>query len=191
MDIRAGALESAQKIKLIIFDVDGVLTDGGIYTGPDGELFKPFNCRDGLGITLAHRAGLKTAIITGRRSRQVAYRAEELHISETYQGNSDKRAAYSDLKERLGLADEEIGYIGDDLIDLPIMLQVGLPMAVADAVAEVRAESKLVASKTGGHGAARELIEFILKVQGKWDDIVKTYYTVAEVDASTSEGIAQ
>lgn len=127
MEFTAEAIRRAERVRLIIFDVDGVLTDGGIYIGPDGELFKPFFCRDGLGITLAHRAGLKTAIITGRESEHLRYRAKELHITEVYQGNLDKRAAYADLKAKLGLADEEIAYFGDDLVDLPIMGQVGVP----------------------------------------------------------------
>ena len=147
MEIKAEALERAKKIKLIIFDVDGVMTDGGIYVGAEGELYKPFNCKDGLGITLAHRSGLRTAIITGRESKQLAYRAGELHITEVMQGHRNKRGAYKELKDRQGLTDAEIAYVGDDLIDLPVMLQVGLPMAVADAVTEVQ-EASLVISST-------------------------------------------
>ena len=128
MEIKAEALRRAKKIKLVIFDVDGVMTDGGIYVGPEGELYKPFNCKDGLGITLAHRSGLRTAIITGRESKQLAYRAGELHITEVMQGHRNKRGAYKELKERQNLTDEEIAYVGDDLIDLPVMLQVGLPL---------------------------------------------------------------
>ena len=186
MEQKNGALERAQALKLIIFDVDGVLTDGGIYIGESGELYKSFFCRDGLGITLAHKAGLKTAIITGRKSAQVAFRAGELHISEVFQGSLDKRAAYRTLKEKLSLRDEEIGYIGDDLIDLPIMRQAGLPMAVADAVPEVRQQALLTAGFAGGHGAVRELIEFILKAQGKWQALLQDFY---EPDAES--GLAQ
>ena len=134
MEQKAAALNRAKNIKLIIFDVDGVLTDGGIYIGEQGELYKPFFCRDGLGITLAQQAGIKTAIITGRTSAQLAYRAQELKITEVYQGHSDKRAAYAELKEKLRRQDAEIGYIGDDLIDLPVMLQTGLPMAVFNSI---------------------------------------------------------
>ena len=176
MEQKSGALERAVRIKLVIFDVDGVLTDGGIYIGEAGELYKPFFCRDGLGITLAHKAGLKTAIITGRQSKQVAFRARELKISEVFQGSLDKRMAYQQLKERTGLQDAEIAYIGDDLIDLPIMCQVGLPMAVADAVPEVREEARLIAGFEGGHGAVRELLEFILKAQSKWGELIKEFY---------------
>ena len=183
MDPKCGALERAKHIKLIIIDVDGVLTDGGIYIGAEGELYKPFFCRDGLGITLAHKAGIKTAIITGRNSKQVAFRAGELHISEVFQGKLDKRTAYQELKEKLGLCDEEIGYVGDDLIDLPILLHVGLPMAVSDAVAEVRQEALLTASYPGGRGAVRELIEFILKAQGKWQALMKDFYPSASANS--------
>lgn len=179
-----GAREQAQNIKLIIFDVDGVMTDGGIYIGENGELYKPFFCRDGLGITLAHRAGLKTAIITGRKSKQLAFRADELHITEVFQGHQDKRAAYRALKEKLKLSDEQIGYVGDDLIDLPVLLQVGLPMAVRDAVIEVRQAALLTSSFPGGHGAIRELIEFILKAQGKWDSLLQEYCRPEEMDTA-------
>ncbi|MCR5537196.1 MAG: HAD hydrolase family protein [Succinivibrio sp.] len=187
MDQKQGAFERAKNIKLIIFDVDGVLTDGGIYIGESGELYKPFFCRDGLGITLAHKAGLKTAIITGRNSKQLAYRANELKISEVFQGQMDKRAAYRELKARTGLGDAEIGYIADDLIDLPIFLQVGLPMAVKDACFEVRKEAALISGYTGGHGAVRELLEFILKAQGVWENIISDFYQ----RETRLEGLAQ
>lgn len=175
MEQKNGALEQAKNIKLIIFDVDGVLTDGGIYIGEKGELYKPFFCRDGLGITLAHKAGIKTAIITGRQSKQLAFRANELHITEVFQGHMDKRAAYRELKKKLELCDEQIGYVGDDLVDLPVLLQVGLPMAVGDAIPEVRQEALLTSGFPGGRGAVRELIEFILKAQGKWDFLLHAY----------------
>ena len=182
MEFQEDALERAKRVKLIIFDVDGVLTDGGIYIGADGELFKPFFCRDGLGITLAHRAGLKTAIITGRQSEHLRYRAKELHITEVYQGNLDKREAYRDLKAKLGLADEEIAYFGD----LPIMGQVGFPAAVGDAVQEVREAAVLQSDYPGGHGAVRQLIEFILKAQGKWQGLVAGFQAKTSMD-----GLAQ
>ena len=182
MEIHSYALSAAKKIKLVILDVDGVLTDGGIYIGENGELYKPFNCRDGLGITLAHRLGLKTAIITGRKSKQVAFRAHELNISEVFQGNSDKREAYNELKKRTGLSDEEIAYIGDDLIDLPIMLQVGLPMAVADAVPAVHAHALVVSDFAGGHGAVRDLLEFIFKAQGTWEDLLASFLVPVKLE---------
>ena len=169
----------AVRVKLIIFDVDGVLTDGGIYVGPHGELFKPFHVRDGMGITLAHRAGLATAIITGRASEQVTRRAAELHITEVYQGALDKRTAYQELKEKRGLTDDEVAYVGDDLIDLPLLLQVGFPAAVADATDEVRACAAYISREPGGHGAARDIIEFILKAQGRWEELIAPFYETA------------
>jgi len=188
MEIGNRAMEHAKKIRLIIFDVDGVLTDGGIYIGPEGELFKPFFCRDGLGITLAHKAGLKTAVITGRSSVQLAKRAEELHISAVWQGKMDKRAAYRELKQQFALRDEEIAYIADDIIDLPVLTQVGFPAAVADAVPEVRARSLAVSAFPGGKGAVREVIEFILKAQGLWDGILADYL---RKDAQDVAGVGQ
>lgn len=193
MEIKHEAMEKATRVRLLIFDVDGVLTDGGIYMGEAGEVFKPFNCKDGLGITLAHRAGLLTAIITGRTSVQLLRRAGELHITELMQGQMDKRSAYGSLKEKYGLRDEEIAYLGDDLIDLPVMLQVGLPVAVADASPEVREVAALVTDRTGGHGAARELIEFILKAQGRWQALIAPFYdtetpcNVAQPEASVAQ----
>ena len=186
MEFQEDALERAKRVKLIIFDVDGVLTDGGIYIGADGELFKPFFCRDGLGITLARRAGLKTAIITGRQSEHLRYRAKELHITEVYQGNLDKREAYRDLKAKLGLADEEIAYFGDDLVDLPIMGQVGFPAAVGDAVQEVREAAVLQSDYPGGHGAVRQLIEFLLPAQGNLQGLVRGFQAKTSMD-----GLAQ
>ncbi|RGS73693.1 MULTISPECIES: HAD family hydrolase [unclassified Mitsuokella] len=186
MEFTAEAIRRAEKVRLIIFDVDGVLTDGGIYIGAEGELFKPFFCRDGLGVTMAHRSGLKTAIITGRQSRHLLYRAQELHITEVFQGNLDKRAAYRELKAKLGLADEEIAYFGDDLVDLAIMRQVGFPAAVGDAVPEVREAAVAVSGFPGGHGAVRELIEFILKAQGKWQALLDDFKALDEAD-----GLAQ
>ncbi len=182
MEIHSNALKAAKKVKLVIFDVDGVLTDGGIYIGEKGELYKPFNCRDGLGITLAHKLGLKTAIITGRQSKQVGYRAQELKISEVFQGNSDKREAYNELKKHTGFKDEEIAYIGDDLIDLPIMLQVGLPMAVADAVPTVRMHSLVISDCKGGHGAVRDLLEFIFKAQGTWENMLASFLVPVKLE---------
>ena len=167
--------QSALKIKFIIFDVDGVLTDGGIYVGEKGEIYKPFNVKDGFAITSWHKLGLKSAIITGRQSEMVRIRAEKLGITALWQGNPDKRSAYDALKTKYELNDEEIAYVGDDIIDLPIMKQVGLPIAVNDAAPEVKKAARLVTGQIGGHGAVREAIEFILKKQGYWDKIVEEY----------------
>ncbi|MBR2215897.1 MAG: HAD hydrolase family protein [Selenomonadaceae bacterium] len=169
------AFARAKKIKCIIFDVDGVLTDGTIAVGERGESVKKFFCRDGLGITLCRKCGLKTAIITGRTSPITAYRVQELKIDALHQGCMDKREAYSALKQEFSLPDEAFAYIGDDLIDLPVMLQVGLPTAVGDAAVEAKQAAKLIASFPGGRGAAREIIEFILKAQGFWEKILADY----------------
>ena len=173
--MRRESFERAKKVKLIISDVDGVLTDGGVYIGETGELFKPFHARDGLGINIAMRLGFKFAIITGRKSQQLMIRAKELGISDVFQGQLDKRAAYNDIKEKFLLTDEDIAYIGDDLIDLPIMVQAGFPATVADAPAEVKNYSCVVSDLNGGRGAVREVIEFILKAQGLWQDVVNSY----------------
>lgn len=167
--------ESMRRIRLIILDVDGVLTDGGIYIGLEGEAMKRFDIKDGLGISLWHRAGGITAILTGRSSRIVENRAKELHISVVRQGCVDKGAAYEELKNELELTDDEIAYIGDDLIDLPVMKKAGLPVAVADAVPEVRNAARLVATHAGGRGAVRETVERILRAQGRFEAAAAPY----------------
>ena len=170
------ALEDRMKrIRLLVLDVDGVLTDGGIYMGPDGEAMKRFDIKDGLGIALWHRSGGMTAILTGRSSQIVENRAKELHISVVRQGCIDKRAAYEEMKAELKISDEEIAYIGDDVIDLPVMKRVGLPVAVADAVPEVRAAARIVAAHKGGHGAIRETVERILRAQGRFEEAAALY----------------
>lgn len=169
------AAAAAKNISFIIFDVDGVLTDCSIYVGENGELFKQFNGKDGQGIVVWQQLGLRSAIITGRQSEMVKRRAEKLGITEVRQGNSDKRGAYRELKEKYGLKDEEIAYVGDDLIDLPVMCRAGLPVAVGDAADEVKEHALLVTEKGGGHGAVREAIEFILKAQGRWENVIKSY----------------
>ena len=166
----ADAMERARRVRFIIFDVDGVLTDGGIYTGESGELLKPFHVREGLG----------TAIITGRDSAIVSRRAAELKIQDVYLGHADKRSAYADIKERHALRDEEIAYVGDDLIDLAVMARVGFPAAPADAAAEVQNLACLVSGKPGGKGAVREIIEFLLKAQGRWENVVARFTAPAQ-----------
>ena len=171
-------MERAKKIKCIILDVDGVLTDGGVYIAPDGsELYKPFFARDGLITSLAPKAGLMTAIITGRSSTIVGHRANALHIDLVYQGCRNKCAAYADIKEKTGLRDEEIAYVGDDIIDLPVMRMVGLPCAVGDAAPEVKEIAQIIACERGGRGAVREIYEIIIKTQGLWERILTAFDT--------------
>ena len=169
------ALDRARLVRLIIFDVDGVLTDGKLNIGANGEIFKAFHCRDGFGITLAHSCGIKTAIITGRTSEITNCRAAELKISAVFQGNLNKRGAYKKIKEQFGLTDDEICYVADDLVDLPVFVQVGFRAAVADASPEVIERAHFVAENFGGHGAAREVVEFILKAKGFWQRIIERY----------------
>jgi 3-deoxy-D-manno-octulosonate 8-phosphate phosphatase (KDO 8-P phosphatase) len=173
------AKEKAKKIKLIIFDVDGVLTDGGIYIGEQGELFKSFDVRDGLGISLWQKLGGSTAIITGRESACLLQRAKELHIGKVCQGQSSKLEAYEGLKQEFAVTDGEVAYIGDDLIDIPVMQQAGLALAVGDAVHEVCHQADVISSYDGGRGAVRELIEFILKAQDKWEKVLAVYSQAA------------
>jgi 3-deoxy-D-manno-octulosonate 8-phosphate phosphatase (KDO 8-P phosphatase) len=165
----------AKKIKLIIFDVDGVLTGGHIIFGTEGEAVKEFYAQDGLGISLAHKAGLKTAIITGRESEMVRRRGAELKIGDVYQGAMDKVTALQELVTKHALTLEQIAYVGDDINDLPVMIQIGLPCAVANAVPEVKAIAKYVAGRQGGNGAVREVIEHILKAQGLWEGLIADY----------------
>lgn len=167
--------EKAGRIRMVIFDVDGVLTEGKIAVGRDGELVKEFHAQDGMGISLAHRVGLRTAIITGRHSDMVALRGAELKIGDIYQGSVDKVEALCELADKYELSLESIAYVGDDLNDLPVMRRVGLACAVANAVPEVLEQAHFTTAKYGGHGAVREVIEFVLKAQGKWQAIVDAY----------------
>ena len=175
--MRKESFERAKKVKLIIMDVDGTLTDGGIYIGENGELFKTFHCRDGLGINLAKQAGIEVAFLTGRVSKHLLVRAQELKINPDaiIQGHFDKRAAYIELKNKFNVADEEIAYIGDDIVDLPIMVQVGFTGTVANAVTEVKNRTCVISDFNGGEGAVREIIEFILKAKNLWNDIITEY----------------
>lgn len=167
--------ERMKRIRLIVLDVDGVLTDGGIYMGPSGEAMKRFDIKDGAGIVFWHRTGGKTAILTGRSSKIVENRAKELQISVVRQGCADKGAAYEALKEEMELSDDEIAYIGDDLIDLPVMRRAGLPVAVADAAPEAKAAALFVTEHAGGRGAIRETVEQILRAQGRFEEAAAQY----------------
>lgn len=163
------------QLKLIAFDVDGVLTDGTIYYGPDGDAMKGFSARDGMGISLARAAGIQTAVITGRTSPMVARRAADLHIDWVLQNVSDKLAAVNQLCQDLHISMEEIAYMGDDLNDLSVIANVGCGASPADGCAEARQAAVFVASCNGGHGALREWIEYILKQQNQWDYVLRRY----------------
>lgn len=161
----------AQKIKMIIMDVDGTLTDGTLLILPDGEELKTYHVRDGLGIILAHLAGLKTGIITGKISKPLTKRSEKLKIAEVHQGILDKNKILLEILEKHSLFLEEIAYIGDDLGDLSVIKKVGFAAAVADAHPEIKKYSHFICRNSGGKGAVREFIEFILQAQDKWGTI--------------------
>jgi len=153
------------KIKLFITDVDGVLTDGRIILGNNGEEFKFFHVHDGKGIQLAHEAGIKTAIITGRESKLVQRRADELSIKEVHQNIKDKIKTFNNLLDKYGVKEEEVAYIGDDVNDLDILERVGLSFTPANGVEKVKEVVDYITTKEGGQGAVREAIEMILKYQ--------------------------
>ncbi len=163
------------KVKLIIFDVDGVLTDGRIVFTESGDEIKQFDASDGAGIKFLRRAGLIGAVLSGRKSRIVARRCKELGIGIVEQGALDKIEAYERILKKLKLADEQVCYMGDDLPDLPVMWRVGYPVAVPNARPEVRQAAVHVTRAEGGRGAARELVEKILKAQGRWHLIFEKY----------------
>ncbi|MGE5154359.1 MAG: 3-deoxy-manno-octulosonate-8-phosphatase KdsC [Bdellovibrio bacteriovorus] len=168
-------LERAARIRLVIFDVDGVLTDGSLYLGDDGQEYKAFNSRDGHGMVTLQETGVLLAVITGRSSEVVRIRMESLGVAHVYQGRRDKLPAYEELKATLGLADGDVAYVGDDVVDLPIMRRVGLAIAVADAHPLVRQHAHWSTGTGGGRGAAREVCELILEAQGNLDRITTRY----------------
>ena len=160
-------------IKLVLLDVDGTLTDGGIYRGNNGEELKRFNVKDGYAIVNAQKLSIEFGIITGRKSELVEIRAKELKIKYLYQGISEKTVILEEIMKKDSLSKEEIAYMGDDLNDLLIMKQVGLSGTPKDAVDEVIQVADFVSKKNGGSGAVREFIEYILKKDGKWEDFLK------------------
>jgi 3-deoxy-D-manno-octulosonate 8-phosphate phosphatase (KDO 8-P phosphatase) len=170
-------LTRAQAIQLVIFDVDGVLTDGRLYFNDLGQETKAFYSRDGLGMRMLMDSGIKTAILTGRQSELVLHRARNLQmdLNLVYQGYRDKRPALQDLLKQTGLKTEQVAYIGDDIIDLPVMRQVGLAIAVADAHPIAKQYAHWVTEHTGGSGAARDACELILSAQGHLEGIIERY----------------
>jgi len=165
----------AARIKLLLMDCDGVLTDGRVWLFEDGEEQKGFHTRDGLGIDLLHRAGLRSGIISGRTSSAVEKRAQGLGMSFVVQGCKDKQQAFADILDQAGVENLEVAYIGDDLNDIPLLLQSGLGVAVADAAPETHEHAHYVTTVAGGFGAVREVCELILKAQGRWDDLIANY----------------
>ncbi len=177
-------INKAKDVKLIIFDVDGVLTDGSLFFDNQGQEFKAFNSKDGHGLRLLLENDVEVALITGRQSELVKHRAENLRLNPdlVYQGYRDKVPAFNDLLEKTGFKRENIAYVGDDVIDLPIMSQVGFAIAVGDANWFVKEQADWTTELGGGKGAAREVSEFILDAKGKLDELYQAYTTGKEID---------
>ena len=182
MDDGTGANPALQGICLLALDVDGVLTDGSINIGAQGELFKSFYAQDGLGISVALRSRLQIAIITGRKSEIIHRRAQELGIQMVQEGVKDKYLALEQLQNQLGLSRGQVAYMGDDLNDLPAFRAAVVTFAPADAVEEVREAASFVTEAAGGRGAVREVITMILRAQNKWQQIVNAYLNAGQGD---------
>jgi 3-deoxy-D-manno-octulosonate 8-phosphate phosphatase (KDO 8-P phosphatase) len=166
----------AQGIRLLLLDVDGVLTDGRIIFDGDGREWKFFNVKDGHGIKLVQRAGLEVGILSGRRSRAVSVRARDLGITLVVQQALDKGQALEKILFRKNIEAREICYVGDDVVDVPVFSRVGLAVAVADAVAEAKAGAHYITRCSGGRGAVREVCDLLLKCQGKWSEVTRKYF---------------
>lgn len=171
------APDIARHTKLVILDVDGVLTDGSLFYDNNGSEYKAFNSKDGHGIRMLQKAGIEVAIITGRQSELVNHRAANLNLSPqmVYQGYNNKTLAFNDLLKNTGLSAQQVAYVGDDIIDLPVMKLVGLPIAVKDAHWFVIKHSDWVSENKGGRGAVREICEMILEAHGKLNIILESY----------------
>jgi 3-deoxy-D-manno-octulosonate 8-phosphate phosphatase (KDO 8-P phosphatase) len=169
------ALQRARRVRLVIFDVDGVLTDGRLWYGPAGEELKAFHSFDGHGIKMLAAAGIACAVLSGRRSAAVAARCGELGIAHVLQGIDDKLAAYQALVGQLGLERSETAFMGDELVDLPVLTRCGFACAPGEAPDAVRSRVHYVASAAAGHGAAREVCEFVLRARGALDEAIREY----------------
>ncbi|MCG6968805.1 MAG: 3-deoxy-manno-octulosonate-8-phosphatase KdsC [Gammaproteobacteria bacterium] len=165
----------AAKIKLVIFDVDGVLTNGSLFYGDDGQEYKAFHSRDGHGMKMLQKSGVDIAFITGRTSDVVSHRAKNLGIEHVYQGQLQKLPAFKTLLEKLNLLPEEVAYVGDDVVDLPVMIRVGLAITVDDGHELAKKHAHWITQHRGGQGAAREICEFIMQAQGTWDTLIRDY----------------
>ncbi len=168
-------IEKAKKLKLLILDVDGVLTDGKLFFDDQGKEYKSFHARDGHGIKLLQRTGVEVAVISGRKSASVALRMRSLGIEYVYQGHENKIAAFEEVVKKVGCHVDQAAHVGDDLLDLPLMARVGLSIAVNDAVKEVKQFADWCTSLSGGEGAVREVCDLIMQAQGTFTKIVDDY----------------
>lgn len=168
-------IEKAKNIKLVIFDIDGVMTDGSLFFGDNGEEYKAFNSLDGHGLRMLQECGVKVAIITGRKSNVVAHRMADLGITLLYQGYRDKTPAFETLLEEVNLSTSQIAYVGDDVVDLPIMSRLDFAIAVQNAHPFVKQHAHWTTERCGGHGAVRDVCEFILEAKGLLTDKLHSY----------------
>ncbi len=175
-DIAPNLKERLLKIKIVLLDNDGVLTDGRIVYGDYGDELKFFDVQDGFGMTLLKRAGFPVVIVSGKKSRINIRRAKELEISKIFQKATDKLKVFEKIIKKYKAAPEEVLYVGDDLIDLPILRRVGFAAAVSNAVPDVKEVAHYVTERAGGRGAVREVIDLLLKTQGKWDAVTSRYF---------------
>lgn len=164
-----------KKIRMLILDVDGVMTDGSIIMDHEGRESKSFNVLDGHGLKILQRYEIRVAILTGRKSKVVEYRAKDLGIADVYQGALNKKEVFEKILGKHKLSADEVAYMGDDIVDIPVLKRVGFSVAVADALAVVKKSVDYVTKNRGGHGAVREVCEMILRAQGKWPDVAKRY----------------
>ncbi|MDD3905431.1 MAG: HAD-IIIA family hydrolase [Candidatus Omnitrophica bacterium] len=169
-------LKKAARVKVLVVDIDGVMTDGRIVYSGYGEELKFFDVQDGFGITLLRRAGIGTVIITAKKSKIVKHRARDLKVARAYQGFIDKLIPFNQMLKQLAVSPEEVCFIGDDLIDIPVLKRVGFAVAVPNAMEEVKVVAHHVTSKVGGRGAVREICDLILKSQDKWDLATSKYF---------------
>ena len=165
----------AQKVKLLVIDIDGIMTDGRIIYSVYGDELKFFDVQDGFGISLLRHAGIPSVIITAKKSRIVKLRARDMKVARAYQGYIDKLVPFNDIFKRFKVSPEEICFMGDDLIDVPVLRRVGFAVTVPNAVDEAKSAAHHVTSKAGGRGAVREMCDLILKSQGKWDAVTAKY----------------
>ncbi|MDD4956478.1 MAG: HAD hydrolase family protein [Candidatus Omnitrophica bacterium] len=169
-------IEKAGKIRLLVLDVDGVMTDGRIIFGSFGVELKNFDVNDGLGIFLVKKAGIKCVLLTAKGSPAVMARAKQLKVDKVYKDIHYKINALGPIRDDLGVSDEEICFMGDDLIDIPVLRRIGLSVCPDNAMDDVKKYCDIVTTKKGGHGAVRELCEFLLKAQGKWREVTSRYF---------------
>lgn len=174
-DNMQSVVEKAKKLKLLILDVDGVLTDGKLFFDNEGNEYKSFHAQDGHGIKMLRQTGVEVAVISGRKSKSVALRMKNLGIEHVYQGHENKIAAFNEIIEKIGITPEQAAHVGDDVIDLPVMIRVGLAIAVNDANFAVKQHADWCTALPGGQGAVREVCDFIMQAQGRFDEMLNVY----------------